>query len=154
MKSLTSLLLLFFLLSCSTEPEQRQDFLAERITRLENGLQPNLQIKGQNTPNYNIEERLRELGIPGVSIAVINNGKLEWAKGYGMADSAESRPITSETMFLAGSISKPVSAVRAHQLAEEGTISLDQNVNDYLSSWKLPDNEFTEKEKGALKVRL
>ena len=147
MKSLTSLLLLFFLLSCSTEPEQRQDFLAERITRLENGLQPNLQIKGQNTPNYNIEERLRELGIPGVSIAVINNGKLEWAKGYGMADSAESRPITSETMFLAGSISKPVSAVRAHQLAEEGTISLDQNVNDYLSSWKLPDNEFTEKEK-------
>jgi len=46
-----------------------------------------------------------------------------------------------------GSISKPVAALRVHQLAEDGTINLDSNVNNYLSSWKLPDNEFTKTEK-------
>ncbi len=147
MRKLIPFLLLFFLMSCSTQSEKDQQLLDERISRLENGLQPNVQIQGEVIPNYNIEERLRELGIPGVSIAVINNDQLEWAKGYGMADSSENRLVTAETMFLAGSISKPVSAVRAHQLAEEGIISLDANVNDYLTSWNLPENEFTEKEK-------
>ncbi len=90
---------------------------------------------------------MKELGIPGVSIAVINEGQLEWAKGYGIADSSENRPVTTETMFLAGSISKPVAAIRTHQLAEEAVISLDSNVNKYLTSWKLPENKFTEKEK-------
>ncbi len=137
----------FLLLSCADESENEKKKLNERITRIENGLQPNLQIQGDSIPAYNIEERLKELGIPGVSIAVINEGQLEWAKGYGMADSSQNRPVTPETMFLAGSISKPVAALRAHQLAEEGTISLDSNVNNYLSSWQLPDNEFTVKEK-------
>ena len=127
--------------------ENEKKKLNERIARIENGLQPNLQIQGDSIPTFNIEERLKELGIPGVSIAIINEGQLEWAKGYGMADSSENRRVTPETMFLAGSISKPVAALRAHQLVEEGTISLDSNVNNYLTSWQLPDNEFTVKEK-------
>ncbi|MEM8908944.1 MAG: serine hydrolase, partial [Bacteroidota bacterium] len=90
-------------------------------------------------------------GIPGVSVAVINNGVIEWAKGYGMADRAENRKVTAETMFQAGSISKPVAATRALQLWEAGLISLDSNVNNYLSSWKVPDNEFTIKEKVTLR---
>ncbi|TRX60688.1 beta-lactamase family protein [Fulvivirga sp. M361] len=147
MKPLNTLLILLILVNCSPEPEKDQELLSERISRIENGLQPNLQIQGDSIANYTIEERMRELGIPGVSIAVINEGQIEWAKGYGMADSSENRPVTTETMFLAGSISKPVAALRAHQLAEEGVIHLDSNVNNYLSSWKLPENEFTEKEK-------
>ncbi|MFK7972893.1 MAG: serine hydrolase domain-containing protein, partial [Bacteroidia bacterium] len=139
--------LLLMLVGCSPEAPKEANLLKEKIASIENGLQPNLQIQGDSVANYNIEERLKELGIPGVSIAVINEGKLEWAKGYGVADKSENRPVTSETMFLAGSISKPVAAIRAHQLAEEGIINLDSNVNNYLSSWKLPDNEFTEKEK-------
>ncbi|MEQ9230129.1 MAG: serine hydrolase domain-containing protein, partial [Cyclobacteriaceae bacterium] len=90
---------------------------------------------------------MKELGIPGVSIAVMNNGVIEWAKGYGIADSLENRKVTTETLFQAGSISKPVAATRALQLMEQGLIDLDVNVNTYLSGWKLPDNEFTEKEK-------
>lgn len=144
---LQTVFLLLVLIGCSPKVEQGQDLLAQRIVRIENGLNPNLQIQGENLPSYNIEDRLRELGIPGVSIAVINNGELEWAKGYGMADSSENRPVTSETMFLAGSISKPVAAIRAHQLAEEGMIHLDSNVNRYLTSWQLPQNEFTTTEK-------
>ncbi len=147
MKSFTPIFLLLMLLSCVTPPEKDKEILTKRIARIENGLQPILQIQGDSIPKYNIEARMKELGIPGVSIAVINDGQLEWAKGYGIADSSENRPVTTETMFLAGSISKPVSAIRAHQLAEEGVISLDSNVNKYLTSWKLPENEFTEKEK-------
>ncbi|MEO1053408.1 MAG: serine hydrolase domain-containing protein [Bacteroidota bacterium] len=147
MKTLIPIFLLLILIGCATQTEKDNEQLTERISRIENGLQPNLQIQGDSIPLYNIEARMRELGIPGVSIAVINDGKIEWAKGYGIADSAENRPVTAETMFLAGSISKPVSAIRAHQLAEEGVISLDSNVNKYLTSWKLPENEFTTKEK-------
>lgn len=147
MKTLSPIFLLLFLVGCSPMSEKDDKLLNERISRIENNLQPNLHIQGDTIPNYNIEERLKELGIPGVSIAVINDGQIEWAKGYGVADSSENRLVTSETMFLAGSISKPVAAIRAHQLAEEGVINLDSNVNNYLSSWKLPDNEFTEKEK-------
>ncbi|MEO1449125.1 MAG: serine hydrolase domain-containing protein [Bacteroidota bacterium] len=147
MKSLVPISLLFILVACSPKAQEAPTLLDEKIARIENGLQRNLQIEGEEVPTYNIEERLKELGIPGVSIAVIHKGEIEWAKGYGMADKAENRPVTPETMFLAGSISKPVAATRAHQLAEAGTISLDANVNDYLSSWKLPDNEFTATEK-------
>ena len=147
MKNFTVIFLLLVLIGCSSESEKENQLLSERITRIENGLQPNFQIRGDSIPNYTIEERLKELGIPGLSIAVLHKGQIEWAKGYGVADSSENRLVTSETMFLAGSISKPVAAIRAHQLAEEGIINLDSNVNTYLSSWKLPENEFTEKEK-------
>lgn len=152
MKYLTNLSIILILIGCSSQKEKTAEkSLIERISRIENGLQPNLQIQGDSIPNFNIEERMREKGIPGVSIAVINNGELEWAKGYGMADSSENRIVTTETLFLAGSISKPVATTRVHQLKEEGVLSYDTNVNDYLTSWKLPDNEFTEKEKVTLR---
>ena len=73
--------LLLFIFSCSPKTETAQQLLQKKISSIENGLQPNLQIIGDSIPNYNIEERMRELGIPGVSIAVINKGEIEWAKG-------------------------------------------------------------------------
>ena len=147
MKFSLSALVFFLLVACATKDNSAEVALAAKLDRIENGLQPNLQIQGDSIPNFNIEERLKELGIPGVSIAVIQNGEIEWAKGYGMADSTENRRVTRETLFLAGSISKPVAALRAHQLAEQGVIDMDTNVNEYLSSWTLPDNSFTETEK-------
>ena len=114
MKNLIPIILLLVLMGCSSTTENDDKLLSERISRIENGLRPNLQIEGEPVPAYNIEERLKELGIPGVSIAVLNESNIEWAKGYGMADRSENRPVTTETMFLAGSISKPVAATRAH----------------------------------------
>ncbi len=149
MKSIYYIILVAFLfISCGPEIDKE---LEERISRIENGLEPSFQIVGDSVPNYSIEERLKELGIPGFSIAVLNNGEIEWAKAYGYADISEDRKMDTETMLLAGSISKPVAALRAHQLAEEGKIDLDANINDYLTTWKLPDNEFTEKEKVTTK---
>ncbi len=55
--------------------------------------------------------------------------------------------MTSETLFQAASISKPESALAALHLVQEGKLSLDENVNDKLRTWKVPDNQFTAQEK-------
>ena len=140
------------LASCTTGvlPES-QTGLDARISRIENGLIEYLQIKGQSRGPFNINERLEELGIPGLSVAFAENGEIEWARAYGMADESENRAMTPDTYMLAGSISKPVSALRALQLVEDGVFNLDENVNTYLTSWQVPDNEFTENEKVTLR---
>jgi CubicO group peptidase (beta-lactamase class C family) len=122
-----------------------------KVEEIMSSLQPVLQIEGDSLPTYTIEERLKMLNIPGISIAVVIDGELAWAKSYGMADSASSRPVTPETLFLAGSISKPVAALAALDMVEEGSLNLDENVNNKLTSWKLPDNEFTTEEKVTLR---
>lgn len=147
MKKILTLLLSVSLLSVSFA----QNDLASRIERIENGLMKSLQIKGEKPKTFNINERLKESNIPALSVAFVSNGKVEWARAYGMADRSQNRANTTETLFLAGSISKPIAALRAHQLVEEGKLSLDGNVNNYLSSWKLPDNEFTAQEKVTLR---
>lgn len=150
MRILVFLLFCLFCTTCTPPPEGGEaddPALRDKITRIENGLQPRLQIIGFDVPKYNVEERLQELGIPGLSVAVLRNGEVEWARGYGMADSTDNRPVTPETLFQAGSISKPVAATSAMQLFERGVLDLDANVNDYLSSWRVPDNEFTTREK-------
>ena len=151
MKSLSLLLIFFAATSCTTVNESSRAKLNSRVERIENSLVPRIQIKGQEVPRYNIIERMAELGIPGLSVAFVSNGKIEWAKAYGWADVSEKRRMTTESMLLAGSVSKPVAAIRALQLVEDEQIDLDKNVNTYLSSWKLPENEFTEKEKVTLR---
>lgn len=98
-----------------------------------------------------IAQRMEELGIPGVSIAVIDDGKVVWARGYGVRDNIEKSPVTPETLFQAGSISKPVAALGALRLVQEGKLSLDEDVNAKLVTWHVPDNEFTKHEKVTLR---
>ncbi|SFR49824.1 CubicO group peptidase, beta-lactamase class C family [Robiginitalea myxolifaciens] len=140
----------FLLLSCNNSEKKDNALLDERISKIENGLESNLQIQYGDSlikSVYNLEDRMRELKIPGLSIAVLNDGEIEWARGYGIADSLEDRKVDTETLFQAGSISKPIAATRALQLSEQGLLDLDENINTYLTSWKLPDNEFTRSEK-------
>ena len=144
--------ILLLLLSCSaSDGDQQIQSLEVRIARIESGLMPGLHIKGRDTATYNITERLEELNIPGLSVAFAANGEVEWSKAYGMADTADDRPMETNTMLLAGSISKPVAALRAHQLVEAGSFALDENINTYLSSWQVPDNEFTKDEKVTIR---
>ncbi len=145
-----TLISICILASCTSSSPKDEKSLEERISRIENGLELNLQIYKNDSVQvrtYTIEERMKHFGIAGVSVAVMRNGEVEWAKGYGMADSITNRKVTTETLFQAGSISKPVAATRALQLVEDGMMDLDTDVNTYLTSWKLPDNEFTETEK-------
>jgi CubicO group peptidase (beta-lactamase class C family) len=119
-----------------------------RRARVERGLLPPVLIKG--APAWSIEERLRHYKAPGVSIAVIKDFKVEWAAGYGFKDAESREPVTERTLFQAGSISKPVAAMTILKKVEQGRLSLDEDVNARLVSWKLPENEFTAKKKVTL----
>jgi CubicO group peptidase (beta-lactamase class C family) len=139
------LLLLVLALPVSIFP---QTDLPARIQRVEKGLLPAILVTG-NTP-WTIQERMKHHKSPGVSVAVINDFKIEWAKTYGVTDIETREPVSERTLFQAGSISKPVAAMVALKKVEQGKISLDENINDKLTSWKLPDNEFTAKQKVTL----
>jgi CubicO group peptidase (beta-lactamase class C family) len=77
--------------------------------------------------------------VPGVSVAVIHDGTIEWAQGFGVVQQGGA-PVTAETLFQAGSISKPVTAMAALHLVEQARLSLDTDVNQELASWRIPSN--------------
>ncbi|MGB7070521.1 MAG: serine hydrolase [Pyrinomonadaceae bacterium] len=120
----------------------------ERIARFERGLLPPVRVKG-DVP-WTLEERMKHHKVPGVSIAVFNDFKITWAKAYGVADNETKAAATTKTLFQAGSISKPVAAMVALKKVQEGKILLDRNINEKLTSWQVPDNEFTDKKKVTL----
>lgn len=126
----------------------------ERIRAVETGLMPAVVLKGRPVPRYTLEERMKALHVRGVSIAVIRNYEIDWAKGYGLADLVSRRAVTAETLFQAGSISKSVAAVGAMTLVEQGKLKLDDDVNSYLKEWKVPENEFTKEQKVTLRRLL
>jgi CubicO group peptidase (beta-lactamase class C family) len=66
-------------------------------------------------------DRMQAYGVPGVSVAVIHKGKLDWARGWGVRDASSCKPVTTETVFQAASISKVVTAVLALRLVEQGS---------------------------------
>lgn len=117
------------------------------IQAIENDLIPTFYVEGEKPPPATLEDRMKHYNVPGLSVAVYKNSQLEWAKGYGVADIESNRPVTDKTLFQAASISKPVVAMAALDMAEDAVIHLDENINEYLESWKLADNEFTAVEK-------
>jgi CubicO group peptidase (beta-lactamase class C family) len=114
---------------------------ADRIADVESGLRPDIAFS--DDPTWTLEERMAHYGVPGVQIAVIDDFEVAWFKSYGLADREEARPVEATTLFQAGSVSKPVAAFGAMRMVADGRLSLDENVNDALTSWKLPDNDFT-----------
>lgn len=99
-----------------------------------------------------IQAQMSQRQINGLSLAVIQDGKIE-ARAYGVT-SRGGAPVTTSTLFQAGSISKPVAAVGALKLVELGKLSLDEDVNTKLKSWKVPDNDFTQTQKVTLRRLL
>ncbi|MEL7312910.1 MAG: serine hydrolase domain-containing protein [Pseudomonadota bacterium] len=115
-----------------------------KATEVLSSLAPPILLAGEARPNWTIEERMAHYRVPGVSVAVILDGKIAWAKAFGYADAAEQIPVTGETLFQAASISKPVTALAALQLVDAGLIDLDTPVNEYLTRWQIPSNVFTQ----------
>lgn len=126
-----------------------QSTLPDRIRQVENNLLPVIAVEGEQP--FNLMDRMKQLKIPGLSIAVIKDGKMEWVKGYGFASQEEKRPVDENTMFQAASISKPVAALATLHWVEKGKFSLDQPVNTYLKGWHVPDNQHTTSEQVTLR---
>lgn len=123
-------------LLAQTSPALRPD-VQEHIQHVESGLLPSVVLKNDAHPTHTLSERMTALHVPGVSIAVIHHGAIEWAQGFGVARLG-GPPVTDETLFQAGSISKPLAAMAALHLVQQGKLSLDSDVNSMLVSWKLP----------------
>jgi len=133
-----SIFLLVVLVGCES-----LNTIASQIQRVENGLLPPVLIKGE--PAWTLQERMEHYKVPGISIAVIKDFRIDWVKHYGVIDNKTQEPVTDNTLFGVGSCSKTVTAMAVLKKAEEGRIILDGNINDQLVSWKLPVNEFTQR---------
>jgi len=122
-----------------------------RIERIGNGIDPIELTKGEAPVSLNIEKLMKLYNVPGLSVAVIEDYKIAWTKCYGVTEPGGTVPVTPKTLFQAGSISKPVAAAGMLALVQEGKLSLDEDVNQRLKSWKVPENEFTKEQKVTLR---
>ncbi len=126
--------LLFTSVLVLPSPARAQDDPARFIARIEGAQSPNR----QGFDPLTLPQILERFHVPGVSVAVIKDFKIHWAKGYGVADVTTNRMVDTTTAFQAASISKPVTAMATVRLAQEGRLSLDQDINTLLKSWHVP----------------
>ena len=108
----------------------------KKIKDVENSISGSLLINDERP--VSIAERMKKYNVHGLSIAVIHNHKIVWAKGYGWADVGEKRPVTPATLFEPGSISKSLNALGLLKLAQDKKLDLYTDINSYLQSWKFP----------------
>lgn len=101
-----------------------------------------------------LPELMQRLRVPGLSVAVIRDYRIHWARGYGVADVETGRAVDTGTVFQAASISKPVFAMMVVKLAQDGRLSLDDDINTLLKTWRVPGTEFTHEQKVTLRSLL
>jgi CubicO group peptidase (beta-lactamase class C family) len=118
--------------------------LEQAIQAIEHGWLKATSNKERPVRKMEIRRRMKFHHVPGLSIAIINQGELAWAMGYGVLEAGGEAVVTNETMFQAASISKPVSAMVALHLVEAGMLDLDADVNEVLRSWKVPKSRHTQ----------
>jgi CubicO group peptidase (beta-lactamase class C family) len=112
---------------------------AEMMARIEGSQSPNR----QGLDPLTLQQVMDRFRVPGVSVAVIKDFEIHWAKGYGIADVEAQTQVGTDTLFQAASISKPVAAMAAMRAVQDGRFGLDDDINNVLKSWKLPASEFT-----------
>lgn len=106
------------------------------------GLTPIMRIADQPL-HWPVEERLAHYGCPGVSVAMLRDGEIDWVAGFGRRSADDPAPCGPDTVFMVASCSKPVTAMLVLQQVERGVLDLDRDVNHYLRRWQVPTNEFT-----------
>ncbi|MFK7781519.1 serine hydrolase domain-containing protein [Psychroserpens sp.] len=161
MKKIYALLVLsIFISNCFAQQDKKNELetyseeTLSEINAIENGLLKSLQIKGSPIQTFNILQRMDFYKVPGVSIAIVENGKIKWAKGYGYANTETGTKVDENTLFQAGSISKPIAALSVLKLFEKNRLELNKDVNFYLKGWKVPKNNLTKTKKVTLEKLL
>ena len=117
--------------------------LTRALEAIEHGLLKPKGKKDHYGRPMELDKRMAYYHVPGISIALVNKGELAWAKGYGLMEAGTQKKVTADTIFQAASISKPVTAMVALHLVEDGLLDLDADVNEILRSWKVPKNKYT-----------
>jgi CubicO group peptidase (beta-lactamase class C family) len=139
------------------------DNIEQEIVKFENGLMamshpsmiaPFGAVKKTAVHKMKLQDRMTFYKVPAVSIALIDNYQIRWARAYGITRSDNKTSASVETYFEAGSTSKLLTALLALQLVEQGKILLNEDVNTYLRSWRIPDNEYTKENKVTLQLLL
>jgi len=146
----------FCTLSVPTEAQGKQTGLKSdtekaHIARIESGIDPVRLGRGEAPIQLSVAKLMKLYNAPGLSVAVIRAYKIAWAKAYGFTQLGGQAPVTTATLFQAGSISKSLTAMAMLKMVEEGKLSLDEDVNLKLKAWKVPDNEFTKEQKVTLR---
>ena len=104
--------------------------------------------------NINIEERMKRYNVQGLSITLLEDGEISGTENYGILEVESNRKVNEESIFSACSISKFLTGILAMKLVEEGLLNLDDDVNESLLSWKVPENDFTKNKKVTLRNLL
>ncbi|MEM7023885.1 MAG: serine hydrolase [Pseudomonadota bacterium] len=125
----------------------------ERMRQVETHLLPDVRIQGRTEPMA-LADRMAHYRVPGVSIAVIDQGRIAWAKGYGVTDAQSRSPVDERTLFQAASISKPVTSAAVLRLVDGGVLDLDRDVHEALRSWQVPTDPMTERHPVTLRGLL
>ncbi|MEK4512243.1 class A beta-lactamase-related serine hydrolase [Paenibacillus anaericanus] len=104
--------------------------------------------------NISMDERMKFYNVSGLSIALIGNGQISTAEGFGVLESGTNNRVSNHSIFHACSISKFITSMLVLKLIELGMLDLDEDINNRLTSWKVPTNEFTLDKKVTLRTLL
>lgn len=137
--------------SQKTRVKGTSENVSGREARVENGIASISLGKNKTPVTLDLAGLMKLCNDPGLSVAVIEGYRIAWAKAYGTTELGGKTRVTTETLFQAGSISKPVAATGMLALVEAGKLSLDEDVNAKLKTWKVPENEFTKEQKVTLR---
>lgn len=121
------------------------------MMRTVGALRPAVDVQGRPVQRWPLTERMAHHRVPGVSIAVVDGGRIVWASGFGVREAGSADLVTASTLFQAASVSKVIAATATLRLADQGRLDLDADVNGYLTSWKVPENRFTARERVTLR---
>ena len=111
-----------------------------RIERVTARLLPDRRFENRLAAPQSLQARMARLHVPAVSVAVIDRHRLDWARAFGEAEAGAGALVTTRSLFQAGSISKSVAALAIMRLVDDGVLDLDEDVNAYLKSWRVPAN--------------
>lgn len=148
MKLISTLFCFITILSCTQK--NNNTYLSE----LEQNLIPAISVDGDTITNYDIIERMKHYNVPGLSLAITENGKLKAQKSYGVKVAGTDNLINENTKFQGASISKSITALGLLKLVNANQLDLDTDINNYLKTWKLPENKYTTHKKVTIRNLL
>lgn len=131
-------LLVACLLAGTVNAQQANRESSDPLAVLQYGLRPSILKAGESIPRWSLQERMAHHKVPGVAIAILKDGEVVHAAGYGLRQAGTHDAVDADTLFSVGSVSKVITAAATLRLVAQGKIDLDRDVNSYLKSWRIP----------------